>query len=342
MAKNSLAKKAGVPTGISYRQAKQICPNLGYVTADLGKYLEQTKLMREIFNKYSNEVTPYGMDEAFMEIGPVSFHEAEQIADLIRIEIKYSLGLSASLGVSYNNIYSKIGSAYRKPNSITVITPDNYREIVWPLAASELLFVGSKRTRLLRGIGIETIGDIARSDSDKLVKLIGKAGYDLWCYANGDDRNFKPNSDTIGSIGNTITPPADLRSNDEAGAIIYLLVTTVCARLKKHSLRANCVSISMRDSEFNKVIRQRSFKNNTDSVNYIFNQAYSLFAKHYKWEKPLRSVGVRVDNLESIHQLALFPYDECKLILDVDSRVKNLTDKFGVLKVEESATSREW
>jgi DNA polymerase-4 len=337
MSKNSLAKRAGVPTGISFRQAKQICPNLAYVKADMGKYLEQTKLTRGVYFKYTDTVIPYGMDESWISIGAVSFHEAAQIADLIRIEIMYSLGLSASLGVSFNRIFSKIGSDYRKPNSVTIITPQNYRDIIWMLPVSDLLFVGIKRKQVFNAAGIYTIGDVARSDPARLVKLVGKAGYDLWCYANGDDSTFKPNSDHIGSIGNTITPPADLRSNEDVSAIIYLLASTVCARLKKHKLKTGCVSITMRDNSFNRYTRQNKLQINTDNVNYVFNSAYGLFTKHYKWERPLRSIGVRADNLESMEQLSLYPYDECELNFDIDSRIKNLTDRLGILKVEKSA-----
>lgn len=322
MSKNRLAKAAGVPTGVSFRQAKQICPNLHYIKADLAKYLEQTKLAREIYRKYSDTVTPYGMDESWLDLGAMSYREAEQVADLIRIEIKYALELSASLGVSFNYIFSKIGSDYRKPNSVTVITEENFKEVVWALPMASLLFVGEKRKALLSSYGILTIGDIARSDPARLEKLLGRAGNDLWNFANGNDKNFKPNSETIGSIGNTITPPADLRSNEEVSAILFLLATAVCARLKKHNLRTSCVSINMRDSSFNKIIRQGSFKNATDNVNFIFKQAYELFLNHYKWERPLRSVGIRADNLGSVEQLSLVPYDDCEINFDVDLRVK--------------------
>ncbi|MCL1883314.1 MAG: DNA polymerase IV [Defluviitaleaceae bacterium] len=344
MAKNTLAKKAGVITGISYRQAKQICPELGYVNADMEKYLEQTKLTREVFRKYSDDIIPYGLDEAWLSFDATSdstsestfYKEAVQIADLIRIEIKYSLGLSASVGVSDNYIFSKIGSDLKKPNSVTLITRENYKDLVWTLPASDLLFVGEKRKRLLLNAGIFTIGDIAEADPEFMEKLLGKVGHDLWRFANGDDRNFRPNSDRVGSIGNTITPPADLRSNDEVIATLYLLATTVCARLKKHGLKAGCISIGMRDNSFNKVIRQRSFKNTSSNVNFIFNQAYALFMRHYTWERPLRSIGIITSSLDSTEQLSLIP-DECETDVDIDSRLKKLTARFGILKVENSA-----
>ena len=342
MSKNSLAKKAGVLTGISFRQARQICPSLHYVKADMGKYLAQTKIIRSIFQKYSDTVIPYGMDESWVDLGVISYQVGAQIAELIRIEIKYALGLSASLGVSFNYIFSKIGSDYRKPNAVTVITHENYKDIVWALPTSDLLFVGKRRMKLLQTAGILTIGDIARADPQLLGRLLGKVGNDLYNYANGNDSAFKPVNDRINSIGNTLTPPADLRSSEDVSAILYLLATTVCTRLKKHGLKTCCISIHMRDSAFNKTIRQCSFKISTDNTNYVFNQAYALFARHYKWKHPLRSIGLRAEGLDKMEQLTLYPYDDCKLSVDIDARIKMLTRKYGELKVEESATTKDW
>jgi DNA polymerase-4 len=198
------------------------------------------------------------------------------------------------------------------------------------------------KKKILAGAGILTIGDIARAKPELLQKLLGKAGYDIWNFANGDDKTFKPASDLIGSIGNTITPSADLYSNEDVSAILYLLVTTVCTRLKNHKLKARCVSINFRDNKFNRNIRQCSFPFPTDSVNYIFNKAFYLFTKHYKWEMPLRSIGIRVDNLESVEQLSLYPYDECELNINIDKRIKELTRRLGSIKVEKSAGIKEF
>jgi len=342
MTRNGLAKKAGVPSGISFAQARRICPELLYVTADISKYYAQTELMREIFNKYSESVHHYGPDESWIDLGKVPYREAEQIADLIRIEVKYAHGLSASLGVSYNLIYAKIGSDYRKPDAVSVITQDNYEEIVWPLPAEKLIFIGEKRKNILNCSGITTIGDVAKADPLYLGRLLGKVGYDLWCYANGNDRHFKPNTDRIGSIGNTITPPADLMNNHEVSATLYMLATAVCARLKKHGLKARCVRISMRDSAFNKTTRQTSFFVATDNVNYVFNKAYELFTRHYKWHRPLRSVGLCADNLDNMVQLTLEPYDKCELSIDIDARIRKLVERIGTVKLEQSSMTKDW
>lgn len=345
MSKNNLAKKAGVLTGISYYQAKQICPELICIKADYQKYLKEAKFARNIYLKYTDTIIPYGMDEAWIDLtqSGVSMNEAKQIADLIRVEIMYTQGLSASVGVSNNYIFSKLGSDYRKPNATTVISQDNYKDIVWPLPASDLLFVGKERYKKLMAVGIKTIGDLAITDPKVLIKLLGKVGYDLWCFANGDDRSFSPENDEIGSIGNTITPPDDLFNDEEASAIIYLLANSICIRLKKHCLKACCISICMKDNKFNKIIRQCSTKNPTDSVNSIFNRAFELFKKNYKWNHPLRSIGLRVDNLYSLkyEQLSFFN-DDCEINIDIDSRVKDLMSKFTNLNVEKTATTKDW
>ena len=343
MSKNALAKRFGVKTGLSYAQAKQICPSLVYVKADLPKYLVETNASRQTYLKYADKIIPYGMDESWLELEKgTTMKEAGQLAEVLRVEVMYSLGLSAGVGVSFNYIFSKLGSDLAKPNKTTVITKDNFKEIVWPRPAEELLFVGAARKKVLRGIGIQTIGDIAQADPRRLGKLLGKAGYDLWCFANGDDRNFKPANDSIGSIGNTITPPADLRNNDEVSAVIYLLAGAVSARLIRHGLKTRCVSVCMRDSQFNKVIRQSGIRYPTDTANKIFNQAYALFTKHYTWANPLRSIGVRADNLCNDGQLSLFDPDECGLDIDMDYRVKRLTERFGKLEFEKAATTGEW
>lgn len=337
MSANGLARKSGVRAGLRFADARRLCPDLKYVTADYSKYLPETKAAREVYLKYAGAIIPYGLDESWilLEEG-AALHEAEQIAQLIKLEIMYSMGLSASVGVSYNLIFSKIGSDHQKPNGLTVITKDNYREIVWPLPVKDLLFVGEVRERMLAVSGIRTIGCVARADPDSLVKLLkSKVGYDLWQFANGDDRNFRPENDMIGSIGNTITPPKDLRSAEEVSAVIYMLACAVCARLKKHGLRARCIAVSLRDSQFNTSTRQTTLSTATDSINRVFNNAYGLFTANYSWANPLRSVGLRAAGIEDGAQMSLFSggdYD--KISVDVGPHIKRLTARFGKLETE--------
>lgn len=346
MAKNSLAKRAGIITGLSYHQATEICPGLGFVKANMPRYLKETKTSRQTYLKYTDTIIPYGLDEAWIDLTETgaSIDEGRQIADLIRLEIMYAQGLSASVGVSDNLIFSKLGSDYRKPNATTVITKTNYRQLVWPLPASDLLFVGEKRKKVLASIGINTIGDIAQANQKVLERLLGKVGYDIWCFANGDDRNFHPENDRIQSVGNTLTPPEDLHSNEDVSAIIYLIVNSICERLHKHHLKAYCISVSLKDNQFNSMTRQCSMSYPTDSIKVIFNRAFHLFLRHYTWANPLRSVGVRVNNLvtREFEQLSLFEMDECEICVDIDGRVQKLTSRLGKLSFEKTAMTKDW
>jgi len=196
----------------------------------------------------------------------------------------------------------------------------------------------------LRSIGIRTIGGIAASTPETLIKLLGKVGGDLWHFAHGDDRSFKPDNQAIKSIGNTITPPSDLADNREASAILYLLTNSVCARLKKHRMQACCISVCMKDTQFNQMIRQVTLKYPTDNPNLMFNTAYALLERHFPWENPLRSVGVRADNLYTLkwEQMSMFRESHQVINVDIDARLKELTARFGVINMEKTATSREW
>ena len=172
----------------------------------------------------------------------------------------------------------------------------------------------------------------------------GKVGYDIWCFANGDDRNFHPENDIIKSIGNTITPPEDLHSTEDTSAIIYLIVEAICKRLRKHNMKAGSVSINLKDNHFNIITRQCTLSYPTDSMNLIFNRAFSLFLRYYPWVNPLRSVGVRVGNLvtQEFEQMVLFETDECEICVDIDERVRNLIARFGKLSFEKTAMTKEW
>ena len=340
MSASSLAREHGVRAGLRFADARKLCPQLVYITADMAKYLTEAKAAREVYLKYSEEIIPYGMDESWIILKKgITWQDAEQIADLIRLEIMYSMELSTSVGISYNLIFSKIGSDYQKPNGKTVITKDNFKEKVWPLDVSRLLFVGEVRKKALTRFNFRTIGDLAAADPCFLSRIIkSKAGHDLWQFANGDDSSFNPASEKIGSIGNTITPPADLNTNEEITAVMYMLASAVSARLKKHSLNTKSISISMRDNQFNKIIRQRTLNFTTNSAVKIFDSAIHLFKTHYTWENPLRSIGIRAANLDPSTQLTLFDWPERDIMDEkLNSYIKPVTSRFGVLEVEKSA-----
>lgn len=349
MAKNSLAKKYGVVSGISFTQAKKLCSNLQYIKADYGKYLKETKAAREIYKKYTDKIIPYGLDEAWLDLTETGadMNEARQIGDIIRYEIYYSRELSASVGVGDNYIFSKLGSDYKKPNATTLITRDNYKDLVWPLPAGDLLFVGERRNKLLAGFGINTIGDIALAEEKMMKRMLGKVGCDLKRFANGDDRSFHPENDTIKSIGNTITPPKDIENSEEAMAVLYLISNAVALRLRKHSLAALTLSVNFKDNKFCEFTRSLTLNCPVNCGEEIFKITKEILLKNYKWGNFLRSLGVRAENLvdNKYTQLSLFG-GECEnntfISNDMDIAIRKLKERVGELNLEKTSMTGDF
>ena len=189
LAKNDVAKRFGVKTGDALWQARQKCPNLVIVPPDFKKYIKLSRLAVEIYNSYTNLVEGFGLDECWLDVTGSThlFGSGEEIAEAIRQRVKTELGITCSIGVSFNKIFAKLGSDMKKPDAITVITKDNYKSTVWPLPVEDLLFVGRATKQKLNRYGIKTIGDLACSNLSFLETLLGKWGSYLWGYANGLD-----------------------------------------------------------------------------------------------------------------------------------------------------------
>lgn len=191
LTKSQMAKEAGVKTGMAIWQAKQQCPKLIVVHPHYDQYLKYSEAVHEIYNQYTDLIEPFGIDECFLDMTGSThlFGDGKTIADELRRIIKSELGLTVSVGVSFNKIFAKLGSDMKKPDGTTVITEDNFKNVVWPLPASDLLFVGRATTKRLYNHGISTIGGIAQADPERLRSWFGINGIRLWQFANGYDKS---------------------------------------------------------------------------------------------------------------------------------------------------------
>ena len=153
---NYLAKPYGVKTGMAIWQARQRCPTLEILPPDMGEYIRFSRMAREIYEDYTDQIEPFGLDESWLDVtGSVGlFGDPMTIAREISDRIKFELGITASIGVSDNKITAKLGSDYKKPDAITRIERDNYKEIVYPLPVEDLLYVGPATSKKLRSIGL--------------------------------------------------------------------------------------------------------------------------------------------------------------------------------------------
>ena len=265
LAKNEKAKAFGVKTAETIWQAQRKCPELHLVAPHYEDYSRYSKAVNEIYQRYTDLVEPFGIDESWLDVTGSAhlFGTPKQIADELRRVIKEETGLTISVGVSFTKAFAKLGSDYKKPDATTVITRENYKEIVWPLPVTDLLFVGKSAKKTLERLGITTIGELAKSSRTSIVSLLGKTGETIHDYANGIDTSLVQSAFVESdpkSIGRGTTFPHDLTDISEIKTGITVLADDVASRLRKHHLKAYSVSLTVRDPAFKTTIRQKTLR----------------------------------------------------------------------------------
>lgn len=302
LAKSQLAKQAGVKTGMVNWEAKRCCPGLIVVPPQYDQYLKYSKLARAIYGRFTDLVEPYGMDECWLDVTESSYGGGDgmEIAEKIRRTIREELGLTVSIGVSFNKIFAKLGSDLKKPDAITEISEANFQETIWPLPASDLLFVGRATDAKISKYGIHTIGDLATTDPDFLRRLLGVNGVQLWRYASGTDDSPVIHKDFVSplkSVGHGITCTADLLDDEEVWKAMLELSQDIGHRLRLHKLKATGVQISIRSNDLGFRQFQAPITLATQSPTVIAKKAHSIFQANYRWSMPVRAVTVRAINL---------------------------------------------
>jgi len=314
LARNYEARPYGIKVGQALWEARQKCPDLIIVPPDYDKYMRFSRLFRDILSDYSPLVEPFGLDESWLDVTGCPRHggDGEKIANEIRERVKEELGITVSVGVSYNKIFAKLGSDIKKPDATTVITEDNFRDVVWHLPTEDLLGVGRATKAKLTAYGVKTIGDLARSDPAILKSWFGKWGLFLHTYANGWDSSPVAESgmeSVIKSVGNSTTCPRDLENDDDAHIVFQNLAESVASRMREQGLMAKTVQISLRSNDLYWFERQMALPQPTHISTELCATAMKLLRQNWKWEKPLRSIGIRGTNLvpiDRLRQLSLF------------------------------------
>ena len=303
LAKNQIAKCFGVKTGEALWQAKQKCPELHIVPPHFDRYLRFSRMAREIYADYTDLVEPFGLDEVWCDVtGTQKLRERglEALANEIRERVKFELGITVSVGASWNKIFAKLGSDYKKPDAVTVFTPENYRDKVWPLPASDLLGVGRATERKLASRGIHTIGDIAAAPPSMLRGFLGKWGLILHDFATGYDTSPVARAGdeaVIKSIGNSTTTPRDLCCDEDAGIVYWMLCESVAERMRESGFLCRGVQVHIRDNELASFERQLKLESPTCLSSTLHEAAMRLLRENWDWHKPLRSIGVRATDL---------------------------------------------
>ena len=338
LAKNEKAKQYGVKTGEAIWQAKQKCKNLVIVPPHYDQYMKFSKLAREIYGRYTDLIEPFGMDEVWIDVTGsqrvmgTPLHMAEEIKETV----KYELGLTVSIGVSFNKVFAKLGSDMKKPDAITVIKKETFREQIWDLPVSDLLGVGRATEKKLSSVGIRTIGQLAQFPCDFFQRRLGKCGVDLWRFANGMDTSKVTVRDIEApdkSVGHGMTALQDLENDAEVWKFILELCQDIGHRLYIFNKNAAGIAIAIRDNELVTKQWQCGMPMPTQSPSVIAKEAFALFLRSYDWKRPIRSLTVRAINLTSLNtpfQLNMFS-DPVRIAKAeaLDKTIEKLRHRYG-------------
>lgn len=341
LAKSYEAKAFGVKTGDSLFEAKMKCPGLVAVKPHYDEYFKFSKLAHKIYYSYTNQVEPFGLDECWLDVtgSKKLFGSGETIAHEIKERIKKELGITVSIGVSYNKIFAKLGSDLKKPDAVTVISKNDFKEIVWPLSTDAIIGIGSKTKKKLMYMNINTLGELAKADVNLLKRKLGIRGLYLWQYANGYDNSEVCDyyhRDKIKSISRGVTTKADLNSYDEVKKIFEELAIEVSKKLIEEDLKAGGVRITIRDKNLDYVSFQKVFTETSISALRLNDKAMELFKERYDFKEAIRSLTISAINLTrntKSEQLSLFAPK--KVIKDdrLEKVFNEIREKFGKDKI---------
>lgn len=302
LAKNELAKKFGVVTAETIQSARRKCPELVTIPPHHNKYHEYSHMLNSIYLEYTDLVEPFSVDESWLDVtaSEMLLGDAKIIADNIRERVHRELGLTLSVGVSFNKIFAKMGSDYKKPNATTVISRENFKELLWSMPVSEMFFVGRATASKLSNFGIHTIGDLAHADQMLISNTFGVHGLNIYKYANGLDNDpvkAYDNREDIKSVGHGMTFRRNLRGADDIGLALTELTDKVSTRLRRHEKWARGVKVEITTPEFKRFSRQKRLPNPINSPAAFRKTAFELIKELNHVNRPIRLLTVTAIDL---------------------------------------------
>ncbi len=337
LAKNQIAKKYGIKTGMTVYQAKKLAPDIVIKEANFALYIKYSKAVKSIFREYTDYVESFGIDEAWLDITTCRRlgGDAYLIADEIRNRVKTEVGLTVSIGISFNKIFAKLGSDMKKPDAITEIPYNKFKEIVWNLPVENLLYVGRSTKQKLNKLTVKTIGDLAKIDEQIITQHLGKWGQVLHSYARGEDSSEVKKileKDEYKSIGNSLTFYRDIDNFADAETLILLLSESVCSRMKDYGYKyARTVSLSVTNNLLVSFTRTRTLAKPTCLVNTVANCAMGLLKENFDFSlSKIRGIGVSVSDFTNVAQIEIGEADKIEQKQEtLQQAVEKIRDRFG-------------
>ena len=340
-AKNEEAKSYGIRTAETVYSALKKCPHALRVSTHFSEYNRYSKAVREIYARYTDVIESLSIDECALDVtaSVKLFGGGEKIAEEIRAAVKNELGVTVSIGVSFNKIYAKLASELKKPDAVTVITPENYKQKVYPLPVSALLYVGKSTEETLYKHGIRTVGELADADLMLLTRLFGRRGEILKINASGrNDEKVRMEAEAIKSIGNSMTLPYDVSDFEQIKRIFYVLAESVVSRLREAGEgKCDTVHITVKDEFLREITRQKKILPTALCEN-VARTACEIYSENFSREHKAHMLGLAVSGFDrNVEQLALDTSGEREKYeknLRAQDAVAAIRKKYGYDKVQ--------
>ncbi len=340
LAKNTAAKEMGVKTGEAIWEARKKCPELVCVPPHYHSYAHYSNIVRNIYCRYTDLVESFGLDECWLDVTHSKiFGSAYEIAQKLRETVKKETGLTISVGVSFNKVFAKLGSDMKKPDAVTVITPDNYKQKVWPLKVSEMIFIGKRTERKLNSMGIFTLGELANADTALLQRTFGINGVKMQRCAQGLDDEPVHQEQTereIKSVGHGTTTLRDMTTRKDVEQVVTFLSEMVATRLRRYGMTGSVVHAHIRHNDLSCLGKQTTI-HSTFVAKEIADTAMRLIDQlwHEGTSLPLRSLSVSVGCLTPVgyaRQESIFDtHDEKRERLEFS--LDQIRKKFGFASI---------
>lgn len=310
------ARKYGVRSAMSSKQALKLCPHIIFVLPRFAAYKEVSRKIREIFSRYTDLIQPLSLDEAYLDVtnDKLGIGSAIDIAKEIKQAINDELNLTASAGVSVNKFVAKIASDMNKPDGLTFIGPSKIEKFIEQLPVEKFHGVGKVTAEKMKVRGLHTGADLKKLTEAELANLFGKSGRFFYKIVRGiDNRPVEPNQETK-SIGAEDTFSYDLTEMNEMKAELEKLAVVVFNRMRSYHLSGRTITLKVKFSDFKQITRSRSFTERVVMQEHITDVAKMLLEGIDFTEKSVRLLGVSVSNFEKlsgndtqVHQPRLFP-----------------------------------
>lgn len=336
LAKSIKAKQKGVTTGEPLFTARQKCRDLKVYPPDFKIYKYYSDKLYNIFYEYTDVIERFSIDECFLDLThSLMGRSLKDIAYEIKERVKNELGFTVNIGIANNKLLAKMASDFKKPDMVHTLYKEEIESKMWPLPVNELFMLGRKSTIKFNSMQIKTIGDLAKTDRDRIYKKLGKNGLRMWEYANGIDTSKVESKVPLPKgIGNSTTLPRDISGEKEIIPIIAAIVEKVMYRLRTYNMQASTVNVQLKTKDFEVYSHQKSFNTPTDSTIEVLNLAKQIFKEMDRGQK-IRLVGVRVDKLSKKENMQLSFFDnQIKKENNIDKVMDNLNNKFGYSTVK--------